>query len=427
MQEAVFTCRSLLDICSIISDGTHHTPKYIDSGNLGVHFISVKDVREWEVNFENTKFISEEEHQVLAKRCSPKANDILLTKIGTIGKAALVPLDAPIFDIFVSVALLRVREDRALPTFITYFLNSDTARMQFNRVVKGVGVPDLHLEDIAEIKIALPGIAKQHELVAAMDKARSQRRQKLAESDNLLASLDDYLLNTIGLDRPAEDNRKVFAMRVQDIRLQGRLNSEYFHPERILALRAMTTAAKTINCQRLQDIATFERSPIKTPEENYLGLAHVHSHTGELTNVNDTATGNCFTFQQGDVLFARLRPYLNKVYCAEIDGCCSPEFHVLRIGDTNLILPDYLAVILRSRLILAQTIHMMTGNTHPRLANEDVINLVIPIPDLEVQRKIAVELKSRREEARRLRAEAEIGWQDAKKWFEEQLLGSVPL
>ena len=40
---------------------------------------------------------------------------------------------------------------------------------------------------------------------------------------------------------------------------------------------------------------------------------------------------SCFHFSIGDVLFARLRPYLNKVYRAEADGVCSTEFHVIRV------------------------------------------------------------------------------------------------
>ena len=65
---------------------------------------------------------------------------------------------------------------------------------------------------------------------------------------------------------------------------------------------------------------------------------------------------------------------------------------------------------------------MMTGNTHPRLTNDDVANLGIPIPKQEVQEAIVAEICRRREKSRRLRAEAESGWQDAKRWFEEQLL-----
>jgi len=58
---------------------------------------------------------------------------------------------------------------------------------------------------------------------------------------------------------------------------------------------------------------------------------------------------------------------------------------------------------------------MMTGNTHPRLANDDVVNLIIPIPDLATQTTIASEVRRRREQARALRAEAETGWVEAKR------------
>lgn len=353
-------------------------------------------------------------------------DDLLFARSGaTVGKTYLhEDISEP--AIFAGYCIrFKFNTNKALPKFVYNFTKTDTYSRWVAAIQRPSGQPNINKEEFKNLEIPIPLIAKQHELVTAMDEARSQRRQKLAQADALLSSLDDYLLKTIGLDRPAEDNRKVFAISGQDIRSQGRLNSDYFHPERILALRAMDIATKTINCQRLQDIAIFERNQIKTPGENYLGLAHVQSHTGELINTDDKAIGNCFTFQRGDVLFARLRPYLNKVYCAEMNGCCSPEFHVLRIRDTNLLLPDYLAVILRSRLIIAQTIHMMTGNTHPRLANEDVINLVIPIPDVEVQKQITSEVTRRREEARRLRSEAETVWQNAKQWFEEQLLGSA--
>ena len=54
---------------------------------------------------------------------------------------------------------------------------------------------------------------------------------------------------------------------------------------------------------------------------------------------------------------------------------------------------DYLAAVLRSRIVLAQIVHMMTGNILPRLANADVANLMIPIPALEIQKVIATEVR----------------------------------
>ena len=163
----------------------------------------------------------------------------------------------------------------------------------------------------------------------------------------------------------------------------------------------------------------------KADPEQYIGLAKIESNTGEL--VADTVEfgkGQCFVFQKGDILYGRLRPYLNKVWFADRNGMCSTEFHVLRIKPSKFqIDPGYLATALRSSLVVAQTKHMMTGNTHPRLANDDVGDLLIPVPDETVQMKIVSEIQCWRDEARRLRWDAEKEWEKAKAHFEVKLHG----
>ena len=152
-------------------------------------------------------------------------------------------------------------------------------------------------------------------------------------------------------------------------------------------------------------------------------MAGVESQTGELSGVREDASGQAFVYEKDDILYGKLRPYLNKVIVAENSGICSTEFHVMKVIDTATVLPEYVAAILRSDLILSQTKHMMTGNTHPRISNDDVQNLYIPIPDITVQREIVSELRKRRMEARQLRIEAEQEWQEARKQFEKELLG----
>ena len=396
---------------------------YVEPPN-GIRFLRSGEITEdGEVTSTSEIHITEEIHNGLLRRSQLNFGDVLIAIVGaTIGNVGVYESNEP-SSINQAIAVVRLRNQEILPKYLCYYLKSGIGQGLLDFFKRPVARANINLEEISEIPVLIPPYIIQSDLVSSMDEARSQRKQKLAEADALLSSLDDYLLKILGLEPPVKDERKVFAISLQDVKSQGRLNSDYFHPERILALRAMITAAETINCEKLESIVDFVREKIKKPSENYLGLAHVQSNTGELTNVDDMATGDCFTFQTDDVLFARLRPYLNKVYCAEMDGCCSPEFHVLRIYDKNLILPNYLAVILRSRLILAQTIHMMTGNTHPRLTNDDVTNLLIPIPKIETQEEISQEVQRRRSEAQRLRSEAESGWQAAKQWFEDQLLG----
>ena len=257
-----------------------------------------------------------------------------------------------------------------------------------------------------------------------MESARAARQTKLAEADALLVSLDCYLLDILKITLPPPDARRVFAIRLGTVR-ESRFDPDYFHPERILTVRGMEKVTGRLWCPSLHEAVTFQRDQIAEPGENYLSLAHVQSHTGELVAANEEAAGTCFTFKHDDVLFGRLRPYLNKVHRAERPGCCSPEFHVLRVKPDTALLPEYLATILRSSLILAQTRHMMTGNTHPRLANDDMVNLIIPVPDIATQTTIAAEVRRRRETARALRTKAEADWSEAKRWFEEQLLGKI--
>lgn len=97
----------------------------------------------------------------------------------------------------------------------------------------------------------------------------------------------------------------------------------------------------------------------------------------------------------------------------------------MRARDARRLRPEYLAVVMRTGLIVAQTKHMMTGNTHPRIANEDVVSLVVPLADLEVQDRIVAAAREREAEANRLREEAHTIWQAARLRFEQQLLQEV--
>lgn len=353
-------------------------------------------------------------------------NDIVLTIDGVqLGKAAVHRAGEE--SCCVSNHMVRILPGEDIEAdYLAFFINSPTGQSQIKRGITGSAIPGIRTDAIGRILVPLVKRGKQRELVDAMEAARAARRAKLAEADALLAGLDACLLETLGLALPPADGRRSFALTLGALREQARLGPDYFHPERVLAIRAMEAASSRMACAKLSDIVAFVRDQIKTPDENYIGLAGVQSRTGELSGVEEEAEGTCFTFQQGDVLFARLRPYLNKVWCADSSGCCSPEFHVLRVINEKSLQPEYLAAVLRSGLILAQTRHMMTGNTHPRLAKEDVVNLVVPIPDPVIQQSIAVEIRRRRERARALHAEAEQGWTAAKQWFEEQLLGPAP-
>ena len=76
---------------------------------------------------------------------------------------------------------------------------------------------------------------------------------------------------------------------------------------------------------------TEKAMPSDFPEEPFLGLDDIEAHTTRLLGTKPSASmkSSAKRFYPGDVLYSRLRPYLNKVWLADRSGLCSSEFIVL--------------------------------------------------------------------------------------------------
>jgi type I restriction enzyme S subunit len=184
--------KKLKDVCLKITDGTHQTPKYFDDGYI---FLSSKNVTSGKIDWDNIKYIDEKQHIDMHKRVAPKVGDILLAKNGTTGVAAMVDRDV-VFDIYVSLAHLSPLKNIS-PFYLLHFINSPLAKKQFNKRLKGSGVPNLHLEEIREVEIPLPPLPEQQRIVsildeafAAIEKAKTNAEQNLKNTKELF---DSYL------------------------------------------------------------------------------------------------------------------------------------------------------------------------------------------------------------------------------------------
>ena len=144
-----------------LTDGTHSRPKYVDSG---IPFISVKDVSSGTLGFSNCKFITEEEHNELYKRCNPEYGDILLTKVGTTGIPVIVDTTDE-FSVFVSVALLKFNQKLLHNEYLIHLINSPLVQRQAEENTRGVGNKNWVMRDISNTLIAIPPLAEQIRIV----------------------------------------------------------------------------------------------------------------------------------------------------------------------------------------------------------------------------------------------------------------------
>ena len=185
-----YEIKTLSEVFEFIKDGTHSTPTYTDDKINGIKFLSAKDVTKGIIKWENIKYIPLELHEQLVKRVKPQKDDILLAKNGTTGVCAKVDRDE-IFDIYVSLALLRPKEEY-LVDYLVQAINNDMTKEQFDRSLKGVGVPNLHLGEIQKVKIIVPPIELQNkfaDIVKQIDKQKFEIQKNLEEVQKLQESL----------------------------------------------------------------------------------------------------------------------------------------------------------------------------------------------------------------------------------------------
>ena len=188
---------ALKDLCEInITDGTHKTPTY---SNEGFIFLSSKNVTSGRIDWDDVMYIPQWLHDELYQRIAPRKDDILLAKNGTTGVAAIVDKDE-IFDIYVSLALIRPNKSKILPRYLLHAINSEPSKKFFNSHLKGIGVPNLHLTHIRETPINVPSFAQQQYIIDVLDKLEriiSLRKQQLSKLDELVKSRFIELFDSI--------------------------------------------------------------------------------------------------------------------------------------------------------------------------------------------------------------------------------------
>ena len=143
---------------------------------------------------------------------------------------------------------------------------------------------------------------------------------------------------------------------------------------------------------RLWDLCDLVSEPVKPgerPDALYLGLEHlapgrlVHIGGGRASDMRS----NTSAFQPGDVLYGKLRPYLDKAILADQAGVCTTELLVLRAKmDVN---PRFLAAALHSPSFLEHAVAGTTGVQHPRTSWAHIREFESPAFTLEEQHQVA--------------------------------------
>ena len=101
--------------------------------------------------------------------------------------------------------------------------------------------------------------------------------------------------------------------------------------------------------------------------------------------------GTRHKFSSGDILYSKLRTYLNKVLIAPNNGYCTTE--IIPFGTYDILSNEYICHVLRSPYFLDYTIQCGYGVKMPRLSTTDACNGMIPLPPFSEQQRIVAEIE----------------------------------
>ncbi len=329
-----------------------------------------------------------------------------------------------------------VPTDNCLSRFLVWYLRCFQDRILRLVTKHGTTVQSVNTNEFMTLPVPLPSIKEQIRLVAEMDTAWVKRKTKLAEADALLAGLDNFVLETLGLESHPRQ-KAVFAVRATDI-LSSRFDPD-FHSLQFRTIRNRIEKgrypARSLAelCEHF--ITGFAAGRQNQAFEHESGVPHLRplnldvfgqlSLEGtKLVPKASVAEGNWCV--RGEVLFNNTNSteMVGKSAVFDLEQPCACSNHMTRLRPRGGVAPEYLAAVLNALRRLGYLGLLSTNfNNQAGINTTTLSQLRLPQPPVREQERIAVEVCRRRKEARRLRTEAEADWQAAKRWFEEQLLG----
>jgi len=300
-------------------------------------------------------------------------NDVLVTKdsetADDIAISALVVDDLPAVLCGYHLALIRPRTHLAHGPYLAWLHACKSFRAYYE--AKAVGVTRFGLSQAAfkQAPVPLPPLPEQCRIAAYLDKTcyaidtAIDKKQKQLETLDALRKSIIHKAVTRGLDDAVE-------LKNSGAHYLGKLPSHW-------------------KVDRLKNIVNLRNSKIyvTSEEEDYLELEDIEQGTGKILSKRNTVEVESAVtlFKKGDVLFGKLRPYLEKYYLAEFDGKCTGEilaFEPLKIQGRFLLYCISSTWFIGQCNMLAYGAKMPRVNWPTQLAK---INIPLPLKDEQVQ------------------------------------------
>lgn len=444
IEKSKFEVKTIGEITEKVTSGA--TPKSKGSAYTtqeeGTPFIRSGDINEdKDINFDEVLYVKPEIHNKLLKGAKLKKGDVLIAIVGaTIGQVSLYDYEK---EANINQAIALVRLNKGInPEYVKAFLVSSLGQKQLDRIKRPVARANINLDEIRSIKIILPSLDIQNKVVSLMQRAYGEQKSKENEIKEFLDSINDYVLDELGIKLPEIKEKNCFIAWVNEIKGQ-RLDPKKYseRPKAILkAIEKSKFKSKELSKIIINNISG-EWGEEK--QDNGYVLCKVLRNTNfdNKLNLNFDDVAERFIpedkfkkirLQNGDILIEKsggspIQPVGRVALIENIKGnyTFSNFLQCLRINKDEC-LPEYLFAYLKAIYSLNYMEYLQNQTTGIKnLIMEEYLTIPIVLPPLETQHKIFEEVNKRMTEAEKLKTEANNLVQKAKQEVEEIILGKT--
>ena len=377
---------------SVINFGPYSLCNYIEFLDSGKPFLVTEDINNNVIETGKLRYISEEVHLLLHKSHCFKGQ-VLLTMAGAyLGQAAVFNED---FECSSNQAIAKItlKSNSINPYYMSTFLNCRYGQSQIERFRTGTGQPNLNLGLIKTIKV----VEASNHFQGAIDKGVNTALELRREGVNIYEEAQTLLLSEIGLDSWQPQHRLTFVKNYSNTKQAGRIDAEYYQPkyEKIGEVLVKLNA-KPIRSYEFLSVTTGQYCPDYVSSDEgrpYLRGTDCTMGSIDIDNLfyikpEDQILGK--QAQEGDVVVTRVGTIgLSARIPEECDGgTISDNLIRVRILDGSKIDSYYLSCFLGSEIGKSLMLKNARGSVQQRLNQETLKEIMLPIPEMEVQSKI---------------------------------------
>lgn len=412
-----------------------NSEKYYSDSDIGIPFLRVQNLQTTgELLLDGCIYINEDTHNGLLKRSQVSEGD-LLVKITGVGRMAIASVAPKDFVGNTNQHMVVIKTGNpSVSKYLAHYLNLDIIEQIASRYSTGGTRPALDYPSLKNIPI-IEGLD-----FSIIDNAIKDKKAKETEAQQLLDSIDDYLLKELGIIVPTKYTssikNRIFVINLSTIE-RDRLDGNYFAKKYRILLDSIEEGAYPLHSLGDNNVTSFistgqtPKSDCYTEEDTDFPIIKAGSYNGyeiDLGKISYTTKKQSYSVQKGDIFIlsaAHQSEYIAKQICY-LNEVPRPNTsfvgELLCIRASALVNSMYLYSLLSTEVYKTLLNREKRGQTSHLYAN-DVSRVLIPLPPIEKQNEIAKHIGEIRLRAKALQEEGKNILENAKREVERMIIG----